>query len=118
MNPRRLLAELRLMGIHITAADDRIKLKGPRELLTDELCEKVRNAKPRLLALLAMPSAEELVRLCRRAVADYPTVDPGTLLMFLCAAEMPEWCTDENARHIARRMSEGLIIWNGEQSCQ
>jgi len=57
-----------------------------------------------------MPSRPELERICRRAVADYPDVSPDQLRRFLEVAEDPEWCSERVARHIARRMSEGLIV--------
>lgn len=56
-----------------------------------------------------MPSRPELERICRRAVADYPSVDPERLRRFLEVSEDPMWCSERTARHIARRMSEGLI---------
>ena len=56
-----------------------------------------------------MPSREEVTRICRRATADYPSIDPARLRCFLEIAEDSEWCTERAARHLARRMSEGLI---------
>jgi len=56
-----------------------------------------------------MPDPRQLEAICRRAVADYPDVEPERLRRFLEVAEDPEWCSERVARHIARRMSEGLI---------
>jgi len=55
------------------------------------------------------PMQNGLERICRRAVADYPDVSPERLRRFLEVAEDPEWCSERIARHLARRMSEGLI---------
>jgi len=60
-------------------------------------------------ALMGNQFRPELERICRRAVADYPNVDPARLRRFLETAEDPEWCSERVARHIARRMYEGLI---------
>jgi len=59
-----------------------------------------------------MPSRAELERICRRATADYPSVEPERLRRFLEVADDPEWCTERAARHLARRMQEGLIREN------
>ena len=56
-----------------------------------------------------MPSRADLARICRRATADYPSVEPERLRCFLEVAQDPAWCSERVARHIARRMSEGLI---------
>ena len=56
-----------------------------------------------------MPSCSELARICRLAVADYPSIDPERLRRFLQCAEDPAWCGEKTARHIARLMGEGLI---------
>jgi len=56
-----------------------------------------------------MPSRAELERICRRAVADYPSIEPERVQRFIEVVDDPEWCTERVARHIARRMSEGLI---------
>jgi hypothetical protein len=60
-------------------------------------------------ALDRMPSPGDLARVCRRAVADYPGVDPQRVARFLEFAQDPAWCTELVARHFARRMAEGLI---------
>jgi len=54
-------------------------------------------------------SRPELDAVCRSAISDFPGVDPARLRQFLDMAEDPAWCTERVARHIARRMSEGLI---------
>ena len=56
-----------------------------------------------------MPDRAELVAVCRRAVRDFPDVDPERLFRFLQVAEDPEWCSERVARHIAKRMQQGLI---------
>ena len=56
-----------------------------------------------------MPSRAELARICRRATSDYPSIEPARLRRFLEVAEFPEWTSERAARHLARRMSEGLI---------
>ena len=56
-----------------------------------------------------MPDRAELVAVCRRAARDFPDVDPARLFRFLQVAEDPEWCSERVARHIARRMQQGLI---------
>jgi len=61
-----------------------------------------------------MPNRAELERICRRAVADYPDVSADHLLAFLVEAQDPQWATERVARHLARRMSEGLIRWEPE----
>lgn len=66
-------------------------------------------ATPATPATPEMPSHPQLDRICRRAVADYPDVPADRLLAFLVEAEDPHWCTEKVARHLARRMSEGLI---------
>ena len=55
-------------------------------------------------------SDSELIAICRRACRNYPSVDPDRLCKFLVVADDPEWQTERIAKHIARRMSEGLII--------
>ena len=62
-----------------------------------------------------MPSREELARICRRATADYPSVEPERLRRFLEIAQDPEWTTERAARHLARRISEGLIRLEDER---
>ena len=56
-----------------------------------------------------MPSREQLARICRRATADYPGIEPERLRRFLEIAQDPEWTTERAARHLAQRMNEGLI---------
>jgi len=56
-----------------------------------------------------MPTRAELAQICRLAVAEYPDIDPERLRRFLECAEDPAWCSERVARHIARRMAEGLI---------
>ena len=58
-----------------------------------------------------MPSRGQLEAICRRAVADYPAIPAERLRRLLEVAEDPEWCSERVARHIARRMAEGLIVW-------
>lgn len=84
--------------------------------------ENLRNKRPdsdpdllRVVAPDQMPSRPELDAICRRAVADFPNVDPARLRRFLETAEDPAWCSERVARHIARRISEGLITWRPEQ---
>jgi hypothetical protein len=55
------------------------------------------------------PDDEALARICRRAAADYPGVDPMRIYEFLVAADDPAWCTERIARQVAGRMAEGLI---------
>lgn len=62
-----------------------------------------------------MPSPEQLQALCRRAVADYPTIPAERLRRFLEVAEDPEWCSERIARLLARRMAEGLVTWEPGQ---
>ena len=61
-----------------------------------------------------MPDPRQLDAICRRAVSDYPGVDAGRLREFLQISEDPAWCTERVARHIARRMAEGLIREGGD----
>lgn len=61
------------------------------------------------------PTPAALLDICRRAVADYPTVPAERLRRFLEVAEDPEWCSERVARHIARRMAEGLVTWEPGQ---
>ena len=56
-----------------------------------------------------MPDPRQLEMICRRAVRDFPDVDPDRLRRFLETAEDPEWCSERVARHIACRMADGLI---------
>lgn len=56
---------------------------------------------------------DELHAICRRAVTDYPDIDPDRLRRFIEDADDPDWCNERVARHIARRMSEGLIREHG-----
>jgi len=58
-----------------------------------------------------MPSPADLLRVCRLAVVDYPTIDAARLQKFLEVAQDPTWCSERVARLIARRMSEGVIQW-------
>lgn len=62
-----------------------------------------------------MPGRAELERICRLAVAGYPSVSADTLAGFLIEAQDPAWCTERVARHLARRMQEGLIRWEPER---
>ena len=56
-----------------------------------------------------MPSRAELQHICIVATANFPAIEPYWLVRFLEVADDPEWCTERAARHLARRMSEGLI---------
>lgn len=69
----------------------------------------VRNHKTR-------PSKAKLNQTCYRAVAEYPSVDPDQLWRFLEVADDPTWCSERVAKHIARRMSEGLLPYPIRQS--
>lgn len=67
-----------------------------------------RNTDPRQLELM-----------CRRAASGYPGVDSRQLQRFLETAEDPAWCTERVARHLARRIAEGLINPpSAEDRCQ
>ena len=59
-----------------------------------------------------MPHPRQLEMICRRAVRDCPDVDPARLQRFLETAEDAAWCSERVARHVARRMEEGLIREN------
>ena len=109
MSAQELLTDLQSKGIQITADGDRLKIKAPRGTVTPELRERLAAHKPDILAALSMPSRPELDSICRRAVRDYPHVDTARLRRFLEVAQDPHWCTERVARHIARRMAEGLI---------
>ena len=109
MSAAELLTELQTQGVQITADGDRLRIRAPRGTMTPELRERLAKSKPDILAALSMPDRPELDRICRKAVADYPDVEPARLRRFIEVAEDPEWCTERVARHLARRMSEGLI---------
>ena len=66
-------------------------------------------AETELNGLASMPAPRHLDEICRRAVADYPTVDAQRIVDFLEMAQDPEWCTERVAQLIAKRMAEGLI---------
>ena len=104
-----LLTELESQGVKITAEGERLKIKAPRGTLTRELRERLAASKPDIIAALSMPARPELERICRRACANFPDVDSDRVRRFLEVAEDPAWCTERVARHIARRMAEGLI---------
>jgi len=53
--------------------------------------------------------ANELQTTCREATRGYPDVSAKRLFDFLTEADDPDWNTQDVARHIARRMYEGLI---------
>jgi len=109
MSAAELLTDLQQRGVTITAEGDRLKIKAPRGILTQELRERLAKSKPDIIAALTMPSRPELDAICRKAVADYPDVDPARLRRFLEVAEDPQWTTERVARHLARRILEGLI---------
>lgn len=54
MRPSVLAAELRDQGLELYPAGDRIRLRGPEELLTAEVQERIRENKPALLRYLRM----------------------------------------------------------------
>jgi len=109
MSTAELLTDLQSRGVTITAEGDRLKIKAPKGTITPELRERLTASKSDIIAALQMPSRPELEAICRRACADFPDVEPERLRRFLEVAEDPEWCSERIARHLARRMSEGLI---------
>lgn len=56
-----------------------------------------------------MPDSRQMNTICLKVCLEFPDVDSLRLQRFLEAAEDPEWCNMRAARHLARRMSEGLI---------
>lgn len=109
MNAQEILTDLQSRGVEITADGDKLRIRAPRGTITPEFRERLAASKPDIIAALAMPARPELERICRRAVRDYPDVDADRLLAFLNEAQDPAWTTERVARHLARRMSEGLI---------
>ena len=79
--------------------------KGPKKGVFGESA----TVTPATVATDPMPDRAELGAVCRRAVRDFPDVDPERLFRFLQVAEDPEWCSERVARHIAKRMQQGLI---------
>ena len=78
-----------------------------RERSTDVPDPEIRrNTDPRQLELM-----------CRRTASGYSGVDPRQLQRFLEAADDPAWCTERVARHLARRMAEGLINLPSAEDC-
>lgn len=95
----------------------RNKARNSRATHAENPRNKRPDSDPDLLRIVApdeMPSRAELERICRRATADYPSVEPERLRGFLETADDPGWTTERAARHLARRMAEGLIR-EGEQ---
>lgn len=113
MSAVELLTELESRGVHITADGDRLRIRAPKGAITPELRERLEQNKPEIISAL-MPSRPELDAICRRACRDFLDVDPARLRRFLEVAEDPAWCTERVARHLARRMHQGLIR-EGEQ---
>ena len=108
MSAQDLLTDLQSRGVQISAEGDRLRIRAPKGAITPELGERLEQNKPEIISAL-MPSRPELDAICRRAVSDFPTVDPARLRRFIEVAEDPEWCSERVARHIAKRMQEGLI---------
>lgn len=108
MNTADLLMDLQSRGVEITAEGERLKIRAPEGAVTPELRARLVESKPAVLAVLKVSSDSELMALCRRACAGLP-VDPVHLASFLVVAEDPAWCTERIARHLARRMAEGVI---------
>jgi len=108
MSAVELLTELQRRGVQVTAEGDRLKIKGPRGAVSPELRQRLAASKPAMLAVLKVSSDSEMMALCRRACAGL-NVDPARLASFLMVAEDPAWCTERVARHLARRMAEGML---------
>ena len=108
MSAVELLTELEARGVYVTADGDRLKIRAPKGTITPELRERLEENKPEIISAL-MPSRPELDAICRRACRDFPDVEPARLREFLEVAEDPEWCSERVARHLARRMAEGVI---------
>lgn len=104
-----LLTELESQGVKITAEGDRLKIKAPKGTITEKLRQRLTAHKPEIIAALSMAARPELARICHRAVADYPDVDADHLMAFLIEAQDAQWETERIARHLARRMAEGMI---------
>jgi len=93
--------------------------RNSRATQTEKARNKQADSEPDLLRGVAhdrMPDPRQLEAICRRACRDYPDVSPDHLLAFLTEAQDPQWATERVARHLARRMSEGLIRWTPEES--
>ena len=101
----QLIAEAQSAGLRFMIEGDRVWIRGatpPAETLTE-----LRERKAELIKALALP--DDLDAVCRCAVASYPQIDEGRLARFLKVGEDPQWCSERVARHLARRMQEGLI---------
>lgn len=61
-----------------------------------------------------LPSGPELEAICRRAVSGFPSITPERLRHFLEVAQNPAWTTEKAARHLARRMQQGLLCFGSE----
>jgi hypothetical protein len=59
-----LLQHLRVLGVALVVDGAKLKIRGSKPVLTDELLGKIRAHKPILLALLSTPTAPTSVSLC------------------------------------------------------
>lgn len=110
MTPQELMRHLRARGIQITTDGKALRLRGPRHVITPTLRQRIMERKREIIvALDRMPSQGELERICYSAVSAYPNVDATRLRRFLEVARDPAWCTEQMARHLARRMAEGML---------
>lgn len=89
-----------------TLARRRLARDMQRDIVTNQESHRQKSGVP---SRNGFPSPSELAEICRRAVCDYPTIPAMRLQKFLEVAEDPCWCTEQTARLIAQRMSEGLI---------
>lgn len=110
MTLQELMRDLRARGIQITTDGEALRLRGSRHVITPTLRQRIMERKREIIvALSRMPSRGELERICHGAVSAYPNVDATRLRSFLEVAEDPAWCTERVARHLARRMAEGML---------
>lgn len=56
MSASTLVSELAAHGVHLFAVGDRLRIEGPREVLTDELARQLRDMKSQLLRVLSRDS--------------------------------------------------------------
>lgn len=83
MSARALLRDLRDQGVEVEAAGDRLRVRGPADVVTPAMQDTLRKLKPDLLAALQREEVERLLDLApvdsSTGLPDLPANEPATV---------------------------------------
>lgn len=99
MSARALLRDLRDQGVEVEAAGDRLRVRGPADVVTQAMQATLRELKPDLMAALQREQVERLL--------DLAPVDPETGLPDLPADEPATARQVERLRELAAHPAFG-----------